>query len=209
MKIICLDIDGVLANFSHAYAELLIKVEGDKLPDRWWDDPNWPAVWYWERAAGYSKDAELEVWNNYIMRRGSRFWQTLEPMDDARETLMVLNGLVKNGTIECYFLTHRMGDRAKLQTETWLYENGFDYPTVLLGGDKVPYLRQLKANFFIDDKIETFNDVARVSHDEKWDWNFDLYLKDAPYNQENRAFGIGLHVATSVKTALQNAGIWE
>lgn len=201
--VIVLDIDGVLANFTKAYGELLTKVGGDKLPAGWQDDPDFPAVWYWERAAGYSKEVEERVWSKYITQKGSHFWKNLEPLPTARESLMHLNSLIKQGHTECYFLTHRMGHGAKLQTEEWLYANGIDYPTVLMTGEKVPWLRLLKANFFIDDRPETIQDVARVAVEEKWP-DFKLYLKQAPYNT---ALWGKVGSAAVVKDALVAAGV--
>lgn len=211
MKIVCLDIDGCLANFTKAYAKLLIKVGGNKLPHDWETNPEFPKVWYWEREAGYPKEVEQEVWQTHILQKNSTFWQTLEPLPTAKESLMVLNGLEKAGKVHCVFLTHRMGDRAHLQTCEFLYENGFDYPTVLLAADKTPYLRLLQAHFFLDDKPDTVLDVAKKRQDEKWGFLPHLCLKTAPYNKELQA-QVGLvkiETAATVKEALQQAGIWE
>ena len=205
MRILAFDIDGVLANFTKAYGELLTKVGGEKLPKGWQDDPNFPPTWGWERPAGFSEEVENKVWTKYILQEGSLFWKNLEPLPTARETLMYLNGLVKKGAAECYFLTHRMGHNAKLQTEEFLFANGLDYPTVILAADKMPWLRLLKASFFIDDKMETVQDLSRVASEEKWP-DFQLYLKQAPYNRA--LWGRGKEAMT-VKEALLTAGVWE
>ena len=206
MQSICCDIDGVIGNFTSAYAHKLIAEGGNLLPKDWETNPEWPQEWYWERAAGYSPEVEKKVWNNHILQKGSKFWQNLSAYDGVKESLMHLNGLVKAGTADCYFLTHRMGDRAKNQTEIFLYEHGIDYPTVLLAADKIPYLRLLKAAFFIDDKPETVQEVARVAAEEKWQ-NFQLFLKIAPYNKP--LWGDPrFKKAVSLKDALIQAGLW-
>ena len=205
--VIVLDIDGCLANFNKGYGTLLTKIGGARLPQGWQDEPNlnFPVTWDWDRAAGYSPDIIQKVWTKYIMQEGSHFWKNLEPLPTARESLMHVNSLVKQGQAECYFLTHRMGHAAKLQTEEWLYANGIDYPTVLMTADKVPWLRLLKANIFLDDKPETVQEVAQVALEEKWP-DFKLYLRQAPYN---RALWEKVFSVATVKDALIAAGVWD
>src|SRR5258706_7339654 len=77
---------------------------------------------------------------------------------------------------EVYFITNRMGIRAKHQTEIWLYSLGMNYPTVIVTGDKLPILRSLGVNFFVDDRYETIMEVAEAKLPLK------LYLRQAPYN---------------------------
>lgn len=202
MKIVALDIDGCLANFTSSYARALIKVGGDRLPKGWETDPEWPKEWYWDRAAGYPPEVEKEVWSNYILQPGSKFWEQLDALPGTDESLMVLNGKVKRGEVDCYFLTHRIGHRAKNQTETWLYNHGIDYPTVLLAADKVPYLTQLKPDFFIDDKPDHV--LAAL----KADVVDQLYLRITPYNKDLWE-AQGFKKAVSVKDALVDAGLWE
>lgn len=206
MATICLDLDGVFCEFSKAYADLLIKVGGDLLPKGWRDDSDFPKTWFWERDAGYSAEIEKEVWNNHILQKGSKFWQTLEPLPEARETLMMLNARQKRGDA-VWFVSHRMGDRAHIQTLEWLYANGIDYPCLFFAADKVPYLRLLDATFYVDDKPETMQELMRVAVEERWQMDKKWYfLKDAPYNQKDRR--LDLKVAMSAKDALVKAGLW-
>ena len=205
MKTLVFDIDGVFANFNLGYGRLLTKVGGDKLPKGWEENPDFPTVWDWDDAAGYTPEVTTKVWKKYIMQEGSDFWKTLEPLPTARETLMHLNGLVKKGAVECYFLTNRMGHNVKLQTEEFLYANGLDYPTVLIASDKVPWLRLLQPMFFVDDRVETIQDIIRVSEEETWT-DFQLYLKQAPYN---KALWERVNKARTVKNALILANLWE
>jgi len=203
MKRIGLDLDGVLVSFNHSYGDLLIKVSGeDKLPEGWKQNPEFPPVWSWESFYGYSHQVEKQVWEHHIL--GSKnFWLRLKPMSHARETLAMLNSLEKTGSAEIYFISHRMGAGAKIQTMRWLYENGADFPTVLLSSDKVPLIKLLKLDFYIDDRIETMQELMG----ESWAKGKHYYLKDAPYNQAGRP--PGLKVAPTVKDALIEAGIWN
>jgi hypothetical protein len=203
LKTVCLDIDGVLMNFTASYAAALAKVHGsDLLPNGWQVDPEFPPKWSWESHYGYTPAEEREVWQEHILK-SNNFWLKLKPLPHARETLSVLNGLSKAGEIDLFFISHRMGLKAKYQTTMSLYENGIDFPCILFAEDKVPLLRALKANFFIDDKPETLMNVEAASHNEKWP-DFNLYIQDAGYN---RSVKVGQRVA-NVKEALIAAGVW-
>lgn len=205
--IICVDVDYCLANFTEAYADLLIQVDGkDRLPEGWRTSPDFPQTWYWERDAGYSKEVEEAAWQQRILHKGSHFWEQLAPVPGAKEVIRHLNKLAIQGH-SVYFLTHRMGDKAKLQTEKWLYGLQFYYPTVLLSADKVPLLRALGANFFIDDKPQTVIDVAKAAEREKWQ-DFQLFMHTAPYNKHLQGLD-WLKTAGSVEEALQKAGLWK
>lgn len=173
----CIDVDGVLANFTDAYAKALTRRTGIEFPVA---SADWPTSWFWERDAGVTKEQESETWHHDIIQSRT-FWQRLSPVPNAKPALKHLNKMTQRGD-EVYFITNRMGDLAKLQTERWLYAHGVNYPTVIVTGDKVPFLRALKANFFIDDKPDTVMDVGRVAAEEKWE-NFNLFLFDTPYNR--------------------------
>ena len=202
MSKLALDLDGCFFDFSSSYADLLIEVSGqDLLPEGWRTDPEFPKTWFWERAAGYSPEVEKEVWENHILTN-NKFWRELDLLPYAKETLTYLNGLWRKGS-EIYFISHRMGEKAKKQTEEALYDHGMDYPCVVFAADKVPYWRLIGTNFFIDDKPLTVIEVARVAKEEKWK-NFRLFLQDAPYNREVS----GVERAKTVKEALEKAGLW-
>lgn len=174
---LCIDVDGVLANFTDAYAAALTRRTGIVFPPA---SSEWPTSWYWDRDAGVSKADEMETWEKDIIQ-SKTFWQRLKPVENAKPTLKQLNQMTQRGDA-VYFITNRLGTSVKLQTERWLYSYGVSYPTVIVTADKVPFLRALKANFFIDDKPETLIDVGRVAAEEKWD-NFQPFLFDTPYNR--------------------------
>ena len=208
MKRVACDLDGVVCQFSFAYAELLAyEAGGDKLPEGYQKDPLWPPVWDWEAKYGYDKAAIDRVWRDHILAKKD-FWLKLDVMPGAYEAIRKLNWLVKDGEAEVYYITHRMGNNAKLQSEKWLYDRGMDFPTVIISGqDKVPLLKALGIDFYIDDKQETMIELHDTAEREKWIEGKNFYLKSAPYNA-----GIVRPKLTRVETleaAMQDAGIWR
>lgn len=200
MTKLALDLDGVFFDFCTPYADLLIEVDGvDRLPEGWRKDPEkHMPTWFWERHYGYTKEVEAEVWQKHILP-SKDFWFKLKPLPYARETLAELNQLQKEGH-EIYYLSHRHGETAMLQTQRSLYEHGIDYPSVILTGNKRDVIKALGIEFFVDDKLETVNEL--------WDMvGKHFYLKDAPYNREGRLKEV--KVIGSAKEALQKAGLWR
>lgn len=194
-----IDIDGCLADFNTAYGELIVKTTGiDFFPDGWKQDPNFPKTWNWEIDNGYTPEQIKKVWD--VIVKNPRFWKKLEPYPETKEVLKELNSLAKKGT-DVYFLTHRMGVKAKQQTEEWLYDLGMSYPTVLITGDKCPVLHNLGIRFFIDDKLATMNDVVRKLgvRDNHY------YILNRPYNQSGREHG--MKAANSILEALRAAAL--
>ena len=204
-----IDVDGVVAFFTGAYAELLAyEAGGCKLHKGWQDDPSFPSRWDWEVPAGYDAATVSRVWQEHIIASDS-FWRGLAPLPDTHYAMRRLNWLANDGLAEVYFLTHRMGNKAKHQTERWLYDKGgIDYPTVIISGpDKIPLLRDLQPDFFIDDKDSTMMDLIRTAEREKWLEGRNFYLKTAPYNMG--AAHPKLKRAASLGDALKDAGLWE
>lgn len=196
--------DGVICEFSKSYADFLAKVHGRcLLPPDYRTSPDWPPKWDWESHYGYSAEVQQKTWQEHII--GSRnFWMKLQPLPTARESLGVLNALFNKGEIDLFFITSRLGVRVKWQTCQFLYQQGIDFPQVIISHDKVPVLRALGANFFIDDKPETLMNVEAASHAEKWP-DFQLYVQDTGYN---RSVKVGTRVM-NVKEALIAAGLWK
>lgn len=197
------DLDGVFCDFSSGYAKLLTRHTGIEFPPV---SDVWPTTWYWERDAGVTKEQEEYVWKTGILHEGSQFWLRMHPMDGAIEALSQINGLIKRGH-DVYFVSTRAGHGAKLQTEKWLYRHGIDYPTVLLASDKVPYLRTLGIDFFVDDKPETIEAVMKAAQYEQLPCFGRVFLKTAPYNRDYVIPGV-IRVS-SVADALKLIGLWE
>lgn len=200
-----IDIDGCLANFNHAYAGLLIEAGGDKLPAGWREDPAFPPVWNWDQHFGYSAEDINKIWRRHIAKN-PKFWLDLAPLEHAKDTVKQLNRLSRAGD-DVYFLTHRMGYKAKQQTEEWLSLLGMHTPTVCLVEHKVPAVIALGINFFIDDKLDTVLNVERSIKAGGIPKTTKLYLKDATYNKDNGLAPLYIRVG-SIKEALEKEGLW-
>ena len=197
---LAIDIDGCLANFTHAFGDLLIEDSGVNLlgPD-WKNDPGFPGTWNWHHDAGYNLDQIGRAWR--YVAEGETFWRDLKPLDSAAATIQQLNRLAGWGH-DVYYVTHRAGKKAKRQTEEWLNSFGMEHPTVILSGQKMPILVATDVNFFIDDKPDTVNEVYR-----NMGQDITVFLKDAPYNRADRP--LGLRVVDSVADALKAIELWQ
>lgn len=204
-----IDIDGCLANFTHAFGDLLISTTGEnKLPDNWRTSENFPATWNWHYDAGYTPDQVHRVWVGMV-EGGGKFWRDLPALPTAEATIKQLDRLSKAGH-EVYFLTHRSGKKAKQQTENWLIDHGMTMPTVLLTGNKLPVMVSLELDFFIDDKLATVNEIYRHYSDPNAPKPANspvILLKDAPYNWRGRVQG--LRSVHTVEEGLREIGLWS
>jgi FMN phosphatase YigB (HAD superfamily) len=166
-----IDLDGVLADFSPAYAEKLTKKTGIQFPTA---DPNWPAVWHFDYAAGAKPGDVNAVWED-ITR--SNFWAQLLPMRGALEAIRQLDEVAMLGQAEVYFITARPGKFAKRLSEFWLARHGNEYPTVIIAKDKGSVAKGLELDVFVDDMPENVADVFEASKKTR------VYLVDHPYNR--------------------------
>jgi uncharacterized HAD superfamily protein len=199
------DIDGVLASFESAWEPLLARLAGgSKLPENWKTDPSFPAIWDWDSAA-YGKEITGAGWKE--VATSTKFWTTLKPTAACAEACRTLNALAKKNDV--FFLTSRPGVGVQNQTCAWLYEQGINYPNVIVVknySDKIPLLENLKASFFVDDKLETMQEwythcfKNRISTTQSY-----FGLIDAPYNREGRTIN-GMKVAADINVALRDAG---
>lgn len=149
------DVDGVLADFNGNFIERYITVIGeDKFPARPFEIKSWN---YPEDDYGYSVEQTGNVWSS--IKRDRSFWQDLPPYEDTHDAMRQLSRLSWEEH-DIYFITSRMGVKAKQQTEDWIMNNGFsDYPTVLISSEKGLCARALKLDFYIDDRTENCEDV--------------------------------------------------
>lgn len=167
-----IDVDGVLANFSADYAKLIVETTGRNLfhPG---DTVN-PPVWDWEKLRGYTDEEIKDVWK--IIKASETFWADLEPL---------VGGLFLASRIEwvdkwhdIYYVTARVGNDAKWQTEMWLNTVcGVPLPTVLLSKDKGAVCKALDLNIYVDDNLENIEGVELHSPQTH------AYLLNYNYNQ--------------------------
>lgn len=195
---LAIDVDGVLAVFNNDYAKLIKKYGGPDFPK---NGPDWPPCWNWE--ADVDAGIKKQCWDE-ITAEGSSFWHDLSPNPTTPHELTLLNNLAKEGH-EVFFLTNRMGHNAKLQTEKWLYEYGIDYPTVILVGDKLPLIKLMKIEFFVDDRPETIWEVAAAAKEHRLPVQGRVFLKEMPYNREHRHKEST--AVSGIEEALQLAGL--
>ena len=162
------DMDGVLANFNDAYADLLNKHAGTDLTPTY-------HTWDWDKACGFSSEVRSKAWKEIST---TDFWFNLMPLDGALDALDRLGELAESNDV--YFITVRNGKEAKQQTEDWLFGHGINHPTVLISSeDKTPIINGLKLDFYVDDKI----DHIHRAHTNRLPQKFtQLYLVDRPYN---------------------------
>lgn len=192
---LAIDVDGVLANFCDSYAARLTFRTGIPFPPM---SPEWPTVWQWDHAMGITPAEEQYTWEQDILRT-SNFWRNLKPYADTKPAVRWLNRLTHSGN-EVYFITNRPGKQAKLQTEKWLYNLGMNYPTVIVTSDKLPFLKALKVNFFIDDKPDTLSEVGLAAPPD-----LDrLYARTWAYNRDVE-FPPNVRRTPNLLTALQES----
>ena len=223
-RIVC-DLDGCLVDWNTPFAKLLAKAHGEDLLPEGWEQLGHNAFpcWNWDRHYGYS-EVSCELARHW-MQEDHVFWYRLPALPEAQVVLDKLNGLVNADEIDLYFITQRMGARAKQSTEMWLWDRGLVSPTVIVTGNKVPVLKGLGADFFIDDRLETVIQVHKAGLP-------GVYLLDRPWNRVGRhdagcpaiaddesdqvLYDYGdcvcslrdLHVVETVQEALELEGLW-
>jgi hypothetical protein len=188
-----LDLDGCLVNWNTAFAQVLAKVYGRCLLPLDWKarDPEAFVCWDWDRHYGYPEEVCREA--RETAYNSDDFWYKLPEYPEARSILDALDWHVQADNINLYFITTRSGARVKQQTEMWLIDRGILTPTVLVSDDKVPILKGLKLDVYVDDRVETINEAF-------YDGVPGVYLLNRPWNQRGRMED--LPVVRSVAQAL-------
>lgn len=176
------DVDGVLAAFNNAYKRIIERESGrrliDVLPD---EESGGPHTWFWERAAGYTKEEEAAAWA--VIRWMPDFWFKLPPLSGAEVLATCIFDMEQNHDI--YFITSRSATPgAKRQTEEWLRQYlGMSNPTVLISSSKGLCVAGLKLDAYIDDNLDNVTDVA--AHTELRNLKTQIFLLDKNYNKAN------------------------
>ena len=196
--VLAIDVDGVLADFNSTYVPHVIQYTGKDLfpPDY---DMRQPPCWDYPPVFGYTNEEYKTSFS--AIKEVEEFWRWLQPEPGAEEALKRLDYL--SAEHDVFFVTNRAGKRVKQQTEEWLRDYGMQYPTVIVAADKTPFLRALKIDVFVDDRVITANDTLRIAQEEQWP-TFRMYLPDRTYNRENRADG--LIVVADLNEALNREG---
>lgn len=186
-QVIGLDLDGVLARFSPAYARLLTEETGITFPDYNIVEPE---TWYWERDAGVTEEQESRVWDR--IRKDPYFWQGFKRysgVNDFCENLCNTDHMI-------YFITDRSGIMPQHQSQWWLkYHCHIPMPNVIISNKagKGVICKALGVNVFLDDKAENIEDVWSQSP------MTDCYMLKKPYNSR-------LHGMEKLVTSLDEFG---
>jgi hypothetical protein len=193
----------VLADFTWGHAGVLKELAGrDQLPAGWAEDPKFPQEWDWDKRY-YGQELVKRAWDE-VIHPSTTFWANLRATPNAENDLFELNKLSEEHDV-C-FITQRTGKKVKYQTEEWLYAHGMEFPSVLVVSDyknKLPLIKDLGIEFFVDDKLETIRMVDNhFNGNQDFHATNNIYLFDAPYNREGRE---GLKVVYSVTEALINS----
>lgn len=170
MAVIGVDVDGIVANFEAGYAPLLTQTTGIEFPRL--GEAGWPDTWFWERAAGVTKEQESVAWDQ--IKASNDFWFNLPAHAGAQAFLDELAHYSINHDV--YFITSRVGKHVKYQTESWLAYHGFEEATVLISSEKGLCCRALKVTHYIDDKNENCAQVVDQSPSTL------CYMLAKPYN---------------------------
>jgi 5'(3')-deoxyribonucleotidase len=189
-----IDIDGVLADFTRSYGELLVEVSGRKLlPEDFYK--GWePSTWYWERELGYTKEEEAKAWE-VINNPKERFWTMLDLIDDSAEHYHMLRAINRDNDL--YFITSRPGKSALRQTKEWIGDcYDIDDPNVLICHQKGLACAALELDRYLDDKGENIQNCHLHSP------KTEAMLLNMPYNAE---FNV-LHRVDSVEFAFTHGG---
>mgnify|MGYP001560785766 CR=1 FL=1 len=170
------DIDGVLANFNTPFIALMKESSGrDLFP------PNYrPHTWNYPEALGYTSAEVSTAWE--LIKSGCTFWELLPPLPGLRQFCdWFYTGSVESNPCEFYFVTSRMGQKVKLQTENWLDHHAAKGLTVLISSEKGAIAKALKLDFYVDDRAENIADVVEQSPSTR------AFLLDSPWNQHMNA----------------------
>lgn len=175
-----IDIDGVLADFCTAYEALHVEVTGRNTFAPYGQEEG-PVTWNWPVVYGYTKEETAEVWNR--IKSSDNFNMLLKTLPDAR-ALRHWRGVRKH---DVYFVTARVGERVKWQTEEWL-QDVFGYydetPTVLIASDKGAIAKALNLDIYVDDNWHNAYNTGVASPTTQ------VYLIDRAYNRPESSLRI-------------------
>lgn len=151
------DVDGVLADFDIAYANLLSVMTGRTIPT----DSD-PEVWDWPELH-VTAEEEDAAWELIATRP---FWDVL-PEDRSMTPDSWRRLAALNDAHDVYFITARLTPHARAQTSFWLYDRGLVNVSVVCAADKGLVARSLRLEAFLDDLPENVLAVREESPDTK------------------------------------------
>lgn len=144
-----IDLDGCLADFNTSFIRKVVIVTGRNL----FPEGYAPTEWNYPETLGYTRDEVSKVWN--VIKSNRNFWARLDCYHGEKvvQALDLLNTRQAYGD-EVYFITSRVGYKAKEQSEAWLRYHGMAHPTVLISSEKGLCALALKLDAYIDDNVD-------------------------------------------------------
>lgn len=181
------DMDGVIANFRSAF-ETAASEAGVALPggvDQATADP-------------LSSREIRRIWD--YVKRTPNWWVRLSPYEPAQ--IVRLYETVRRLKWEVVFVTRRpstAGDPVQFQTQWWLEQQGFFYPSVMtVPGSRGELANALRLDVLVDDQIHNCVDIISGSTAKAV-----LLLRDRPEpSVEDHAVSRGIGVVRSLEEAL-------
>lgn len=215
---IAFDMDGVLADFESAFREVEVRLFGDEVPPA----PEQPEARAAEEARAESpkrratdldepasNDDEIvtpriptrrkldSVWA--AIESTPDFWATLKPIDPGA-VKRIKEMMLQHGW-EVVFITQRprtAGDSVQRQTQRWLVEQGFDWPSVLVvPGSRGKAAAALHLDYLVDDSPKNCVDVISDSRARAL-----LILREHDDRVEASARRLGIGVVGSIGKSL-------
>ena len=153
-KIVAIDLDGIIANFTDAFADVARGLGYSLAPDYVPTDWNWAEVLSLQQIDRcWKKIQETDNW-----------WMGVKPYPNVGDSLAILH---RDENVDVYFITSRTasaGNSVLDQAICWLTVYGLrgtfgSAIVVKRPSQKLKVLQAIGAHFFIDDKPETVEQV--------------------------------------------------
>lgn len=217
---VAFDMDGVLADFESAFREVEVRLFGEDVPP---PEPPEVRASEEERAAAPRRRASDKaapadpnaadpaddgtvvptrrkldrVWAT--IEATPNFWTTLRPIDP--DAVRRIHEMTLRHGWEVFFITQRpktAGDSVQRQTQRWLVEQGFDWPSVVvLPGSRGKAAGAMHLDYLVDDSPKNCVDVISESKARAL-----LVLRDSDERVEASARRLGIAVVGSIGRCL-------